>query len=158
MDVKVDGDVWFSAFALKDREKRMKLGPWEDGPGWRKEGAPTNMPRFIESEDNLVSQDERRREKFKQWDAYATKMGRHIPRVVYLGKVTPEPIPGEDSDMNMMDPDTDETRAHLNPTDDAADDELDRPTLNTQDTDEEEYDLQQFMLGHGPGGRPWSEL
>lgn len=144
--VFVNGDRFFSAFSTPYRNTAYHLGPWVNGPGWRPRDAPIDVDRFIECDDDLVSQDERREALFAQFDAYATKMGRHIPRVVHHGKVTPEPAPSEDVEMEELEPNAETTP--------------DNDNVDLSDDDEEgweTYDLDQFKKGHGGGGRPKSK-
>lgn len=141
---RINNDEMMHSVSFQNDDHRLALGPWEDGPGWRREGAPTNVPRFIEIEDNQVNQNEKRRAMLKRWDAFSTKMGRHIPRAVHFNRVTPAP----DTDEDVEPEETVTTpcvRPHVR-------------GIESVNEGEEDYNMAQFKISNGPGGRPWSEL
>lgn len=118
------------------------------------------MPeQFVECKDDLVSQEDLRKKLFRRWDRYAIKVGRHIPRIVHLRKVTPEPEPdnqGEKDEVESSqdDVDMDEQSLEASGVEDVDMENGDR------DAEEDKWDkaeLEKFKSGHGGGGRPWGE-
>lgn len=144
---QINGDEMMHAISFEKRDRRLALGPWIDGPGWRREGASRDVPQFVEIEDDQVNQNDRRRAMLKNWDAFATRMGRHIPRAVHFKKVTPAPEQEEDMDM-------DDTI--IIPTVPAHFGGIDSEWMDDNE-EAEDHNMTQFKNSNGLGGRPWSE-
>lgn len=96
--IKLNGDRFHSCITYLRETQRVESGPWENGPGYRPDGAEDNPPPFRPCHDNLVSQDSVREAKWKRWEAYYNKTASHIPcAVARPGKVGPRPYPRIDS-------------------------------------------------------------
>lgn len=103
MGVKVDSDVFMSAFHYTDEDGvRCRVGSWENGPGWRVPGrdkdsmdedddlSSNNSDKFDDVSLRLVEQRELVAARWAEWKAHENTCGAHIPSVLCcVPKITP---------------------------------------------------------------------
>lgn len=91
-DVLLDADAMLGAISSVEEtnNKRYKLGPWAQGPGWRRPDAPSaddEIEIVLEEDDDGEHQRRVRLQSSAEWKAHYKKMASHIPRAVVKRKV-----------------------------------------------------------------------
>lgn len=92
LGAKVDSDSFLASFSFIDSDgARKRVGPWMDGPGWRRSNSPSSASSPIDGMGaDLVDQKAHLDSQRRLWTEHQNKCGGHIPSAVCtVADITP---------------------------------------------------------------------
>ena len=98
--VIINSDAFLSAFTMESEERHIRMGPWLLGPGYRPKKPADQCTPFVETDYELVDQEEAQGPMRNKWNMYYVHTAGHIPYAV-LKSNGAQPLVTDDDDEDL---------------------------------------------------------